>query len=69
VREHLDEVWFLDADDDLRRGRLVARHIRFGKSPADAEAWVDDVDEPNARRVTSTRGGADVIVAASVLPA
>jgi pantothenate kinase len=62
VREHLDEVWFLDADDDLRRSRLVERHVRFGKTPAAAEAWVDDVDEPNACLIASTRGNADVIV-------
>jgi pantothenate kinase len=67
VREQLDEVWFLDADDEVRRSRLVRRHVRFGKAPADAEAWVAQVDEPNARLVESTRDLADLVVAASVL--
>ena len=40
VREELDEVVHLVTDDDLRRRRLVARHVEFGKNPADAEAWV-----------------------------
>ena len=63
VRAQLDEVWYLDADDDVRRTRLVDRHIRFGKTPAMAEAWVGEVDEPNARVIASTRENADVIVA------
>ena len=67
VRAQLDEVWFLDADDDVRRSRLVERHVRFGKAPTHAEAWVDEVDEPNARLITSTRDNADVLVADSLL--
>jgi pantothenate kinase len=60
VRDALDEVWFLDAqDDDLRRDRLVARHVEFGKSRAEAEAWVTRVDEPNAAVVLASRDRAD----------
>jgi pantothenate kinase len=68
VRSQLDEVWFLDADDEVRRTRLVARHVRFGKTHAEARAWVDRVDEPNARLVAATRDGADLVVAAGALP-
>jgi pantothenate kinase len=32
VREQLDEVWFVGTDDELRRDRLVQRHIRFGRT-------------------------------------
>jgi pantothenate kinase len=39
VREQLDEVWFVDADDELRRDRLVQRHIRFGRTPQAAREW------------------------------
>ncbi len=67
VRAELDEVWFLEADDEVRRSRLVERHVRFGKSAARAEAWVCEVDEPNARLVAATRGHADVVVADSLL--
>lgn len=67
VRAELDEVWFLEADDEVRRSRLVDRHVRFGKSAARAEAWVCEVDEPNARLVAATRGLADVVVADSLL--
>jgi pantothenate kinase len=67
VRAELDEVWYVDADDDVRRSRLVDRHIRFGKAPTHAEAWVSEVDEPNARLIAATRAGADVIVPHTLL--
>ncbi|MBG6225066.1 pantothenate kinase [Arthrobacter sp. CAN_A2] len=62
VRSHLDEVWFVDVEPGLRRRRLVARHILFGKTPAAAEDWVRRVDEPNAARVAATRDRADRIL-------
>lgn len=65
IHEALDEVWFIDLDDDLRHERLVRRHTEFGKSEADAEAWVDRVDEPNARRIIATRDSADLVVSGS----
>jgi pantothenate kinase len=68
VRTQLDDVWFLDADDEVRRSRLVDRHVRFGKSRTHAEAWVAEVDEPNATLIASTRDRADVLVSSSLLP-
>jgi pantothenate kinase len=62
VRAELDEVWFLDAADDVRRARLVARHIAFGKSPEAAASWVARVDEPNAALVAASRASADCVV-------
>jgi pantothenate kinase len=44
----LDEVWYLELPDQLRRERLVDRHRMFGKSEIEAREWVDDVDEANA---------------------
>ncbi|HET7795599.1 MAG TPA: nucleoside/nucleotide kinase family protein [Rhizobacter sp.] len=55
----LDEVWFIDVDDALRRRRLVARHQAFGRSIEAAEAWVEQTDEPNARRIAACRHRAD----------
>ncbi|RYI96845.1 MAG: nucleoside/nucleotide kinase family protein, partial [Actinomycetales bacterium] len=51
VRSALDLVVLVELDDDRRRSRLVERHVKFGKERAAAQAWVDDVDEPNAQRV------------------
>jgi pantothenate kinase len=59
VRAELDEVWFLDLADDVRRARLVARHVEFGKSPDAAQLWVARVDEPNAALVAASRERAD----------
>src|SRR5439155_9130214 len=60
VREQLDQVWFVDTDDALRRNWLVQRHIRFGRTPQAAREWVDRTDEPNARLVAASRHRADV---------
>ena len=62
IRSLLAEGWFVETGDEVRVPRLVARHERFGKSPADARAWVERVDEPNARRVASARGRAHLVV-------
>jgi pantothenate kinase len=62
VRAELDEVWFVDLDEGRRRSRLVERHVTFGKERAAAQAWVDEVDEPNARRVVARREHADLVV-------
>lgn len=60
VRELLDEVWFVDTDDVLRRDRLVQRHIRFGRTSQAAREWVARIDEPNARLIAAGRDRADV---------
>lgn len=62
VRPLLDRVIFLAPDDRLRRERLVARHIAFGKTPAEAEAWVARSDDPNAALVAATAHRADDVV-------
>lgn len=48
VAEILDESWYIDAPADQRRDWLTARHVRNGQEPHDADAWVQNVDEPNA---------------------
>jgi pantothenate kinase len=62
VRAQLDEVRFLETDDDLRRRRLHDRHVRFGKSAEDTEAWMARVDDANAALVIATRERADRVV-------
>ncbi len=62
VRPLLDRVVFLAPDDAMRRERLVARHIAFGKSPAEAETWVARSDDPNAALVAATAHRADDIM-------
>jgi pantothenate kinase len=62
IAARLDEVWFVDVAPEERHRRLVARHIQFGKSREQAEAWVRTVDEPNAARIEKGRPRADLVV-------
>lgn len=63
VRPLLDEAWFVEGNEALRREWLVARHVRFGRTPEQARAWVETTDEPNAVLIRATRGKADGVVA------
>jgi pantothenate kinase len=62
ARGKLDEVWFVVTDPAVRRERLVARHIRFGKAPDAARDWVRRVDEPNAVLIGAGAARADLVV-------
>jgi pantothenate kinase len=62
VRAELDEVWFLDVPDEVRRPRLLARHTAYGKTLAEAQAWVARVDDANAALVAATRAAADRVI-------
>lgn len=62
ARSLMAEVWFVDLDDDRRRARLVDRHVKHGRTREAAQAWVDAVDEPNARRVSERQAEADLVV-------
>ncbi|MBO0686463.1 MAG: nucleoside/nucleotide kinase family protein [Candidatus Dormibacteraeota bacterium] len=62
VRGLLDEAWYLDTPDEDRLQRLVARHIAYGKSPAEARAWATGNDQRNAELVSPTRERADLVV-------
>jgi pantothenate kinase len=58
----LDECWYLDVDDDVRRTRLQARHERFGRTPAQARERTWGSDERNAVVVAASRGRASAVV-------
>jgi pantothenate kinase len=62
VRPLLDRVVFLAPDDAVRRERLIARHVAFGKTRAAAEEWVARSDDPNAALVAATAHRADEIL-------
>ena len=62
ARARMAAVWQLRLADETRRERLLARHIAFGKSPAEALEWMTRVDEPNARLVQSYAARADRII-------
>lgn len=58
----LDGVWHVRVDDGVRRERLLARHVEFGKTPEEAEAWVAAVDDPNAALVEAAAHRADLVI-------
>ena len=58
----LDEIWFVDVDDEIRLQRLIARHIAYGKTPVQAEAWSRGSDEVNAKIIEQTRSRADAVI-------
>ena len=51
---------YIDIPEDTRMERLIERHVRFGKDPEHAKAWVESVDVPNARTIEATAGRADI---------
>lgn len=62
VADLLDEVWFIEIDDEIRLKRLIDRHITFGKSSAEAEAWSRGSDEVNARIIERTKSRAHAVI-------
>ena len=64
VAAMLDECWYVDLDDDVRRTRLQARHEQYGRTPEQARDRTWGSDERNAVLVARSRQRATVIVAA-----
>jgi len=62
VREVADEIWYLDVPNDVRHARLLARHMQFGRSQAQALDWIANTDEPNAVRIAQTRSYAHLCI-------
>jgi pantothenate kinase len=62
VRPLLDALWYVDAPAGERDRRLVARHVRGGRSPAAARAFVAANDRVNADRVAAARATADRVI-------
>ncbi|QNN54916.1 nucleoside/nucleotide kinase family protein [Nocardioides mesophilus] len=62
VRRLLDEIWYVETDEQTRVERLIQRHVTFGKTPAAAHAWAHGSDQRNAELVARSRHGADLVV-------
>ena len=62
ARAAIDKVWFVAGEDGARTERLVARHVRFGKTAEQARAWVATTDQRNAELVSTTRDKADRVI-------
>ncbi|MFP4058809.1 MAG: hypothetical protein ACLF0G_18220 [Candidatus Brocadiia bacterium] len=62
VAEQFELRLFLDFPPQANREPVVARHVRGGRSAADAARHYERVDRPNAELAASTRGAADLVV-------
>lgn len=62
VRGLLDDVWFVEVDEEVRRDRLIARHIAHGRQPDVATAWADGPDQRNTDRIVAVAHRADLRV-------
>ena len=51
VRASLDDAWFLETSANTAREWILARHVRGGRTQAQAEAQYDRVDRPNAELI------------------
>ena len=54
-------IWIYVPEAELDR-RLLARWAHYGKTPAEARAWIDGNDMPNIRRVVSGSRPADLVI-------
>lgn len=62
LRQHFDLTLRLDVPEDVLRHRLVGRWLDHGKTQAEAEAWINGNDLPNALTVLQHSGPADVVL-------
>ncbi len=54
-------IWIDVPETELDR-RLVDRWAHYGKTPAEARAWIDGNDMPNIRRVSQGSRPADLVI-------
>lgn len=54
-------IW-IDVDESALITRLMQRWASYGKTEAEARAWIEGNDLPNIRRVVKGSGGADVVI-------
>ena len=62
VDHWIDAVAYLDVDRAARVQRLVARHVHYGRSLDDANAFVHGSDERNTEVVEAVRHRAHLVI-------
>jgi pantothenate kinase len=63
VRGLLDEIWYVDVPEEVRRERLAARHEFYGRTREQAWERTLGSDERNARLVVAGKPLADLVLA------
>jgi len=62
VKPLLDEVWYIESTMSEIKPRLLERHIKGGRSPAQAREKMNSTDLPNAELIKTSKTMADEIV-------
>lgn len=62
IRQMLTLSVFVELDNLVRLKRLAVRHVATGKSLAEAWSFIRQSDEPNARRIESSKQYADLLL-------
>jgi pantothenate kinase len=62
IRPLIDLCVYLELDEEVRVGRLIARHVAHGRTRDEAERFVEASDQVNARLIGATRSLADLVV-------
>jgi pantothenate kinase len=58
----LDEVWYIDLAEETRLGRLIGRHMEFGRDAAEAAERATGSDQRNAVLIEASREHASLVV-------
>jgi pantothenate kinase len=58
----LDEVWYIDLAEETRLGRLIDRHMEFGRDAAGARERATGSDQRNAVLIEASREHASLVV-------
>jgi pantothenate kinase len=62
ISELLDACWYVEVDEPVRIERLIARHIRYGRTRKEAVARAQGSDLRNAQLVAPTKDRANRVV-------
>jgi pantothenate kinase len=58
----LDEVWYIELAEETRLGRLISRHMEFGRDAAEARERATGSDQRNAVLIEASREHASLVV-------
>jgi pantothenate kinase len=58
----LDQVWYINVDQEVAYQRLLQRHMAGGKTELEARQKIASTDAPNARLIEKTKQFADVVL-------
>jgi pantothenate kinase len=62
ARRLIDRLWYVEARDELRESRLVARQLAGGRDERSARDWVSRSDRPNGELVKASKASADRVI-------